>query len=387
MAGKKAAKQRMVNLALQGGGAHGAFEWGVLDALLEDGRIGIEGICATSVGSMNACALAYGMHTGGRDGAREMLHEFWWRMQQAGLMFNPVRPLPWQQAGSPWNMDNTPGYYLFDFITRTWSPHDLNPLHINPLRDIIGGLVDFEALHACDSIKLFISTTHVKTGRVRVFETPDVTLDVVMASACLPQIFEAVMIDGEPYWDGGYTGNPALFPLYYKTESSDILIVHLNPIERDETPVSAAEIMNRMNEISFNASLIESIRAIAFVKKLLEYDMLKEEYRRNFKNILVHSIRADQALKDLSLASKFSVDWGFLTYLRDSGREVMKKWLEENFDNIGTRSSVDLDTEFLAVNAQFEAYRRHSLHAGKDLGGKVMAEISRQKQDKKQQSE
>jgi NTE family protein len=268
-------------------------------------------------------------------------------------------------------------------ITRTWSPHELNPLKINPLRDIVGDLIDFDELRACDSIKLFISTTHVKTGRVRVFDTSDVTLDVVMASACLPHIFEAVEIGGEPYWDGGYTGNPALFTLFYKAKSDDIIILHINPIEREDTPVTAPDILNRLNEISFNSSLIEAIRAIAFVKKLLEYDMLKEEYRDNFKNILLHSIRADQALKDLSVASKFSVDWDFLTYLRDTGREVMRKWLAENFAHIGKKSTVNLDTEFLAVNDQFEAYRH--VHKDESLGEKVISEMSRQKRDKKKE--
>lgn len=376
-------KTKTVNLALQGGGAHGAFAWGVLDYILEDGRIDIEGICATSVGSMNAVALAYGMHIGGRKGARDMLEKFWWRLQEAGQIYSPIHHMPWDKFIS-WNMDNSPSYFLFDLVTRAFSPYQLNPMKINPLREIVEDLIDFKELRRCDSIKLFISTTHVKSGRVRVFDTQDITLDVVMASACLPHVFQAVMIDGEPYWDGGYTGNPALFPLFYKTKSRDIMIVHLNPIERAEFPDTAPEIMNRLNEISFNSSLLQEIRAIAFVKKLLEYDMLKDEYKNNFKNILVHSIRADQALRDLSVASKFSVDWDFLVYLRDQGRAVMKVWIEENFENIGHRSSVDLNTEFLtSVTDMFNTYRDAHVHSGKDIGEKVVAEITRQKVEKK----
>ena len=235
-------------------------------------------------------------------------------------------------------------------------------------------LIDFEALRRCDKMKLFISTTHVKSGKPRIFETPEITLDVVMASACLPNVFQAVMIDGEPYWDGGFTGNPSLFPLFYETESRDIVIIHLNPIEREDLPDTAPEIANRLNEISFNSSLLQEIRAIAFVKDLLEYDMLKDEYRKDFKDILLHSIRADQALKDLSVASKFSVDWGFLTGLRDTGRKVMKEWLKENFENIGHVSSVDLKQEYL-VTAMFDNYKsRHTKN--KNIVEKVVKEAA-----------
>lgn len=258
-------------------------------------------------------------------------------------------------------------------------------MQINPLRDIIGSLVDFEHLQKQNRIKLFISTTHVGSGKARVFENEDITLDVVMASACLPNVFQSVMIDGEAYWDGGYTGNPSLYPLFYKTQSRDIIIVHLNPIEREGEPKTAPEIANRLNEINFNASLLQEIRAIAFVKDLLEYGMLKDEYRKDFKDILLHSIRADQALKDLSLATKFSIDWEFLTYLRDTGRDVMKVWLKQNFDHIGTRSSVDLDKEFLSsVTDMFDNYKNRHLHVGtgKSIADKAIKEIDRQSEQR-----
>lgn len=339
-------RRKKINLALQGGGAHGAYAWGILDVLLEDGRLDIEAITATSAGTMNACALAYGLMQGGREKARETLHDFWWNVHKAGQRYNPVQKMPWENMLS-WNMDNSIGYFLFDTFTRTFSPYQTNPLNLNPLRDVLAETVDFDALRKCDVTKLFISTTHVETGKVRVFPTDKLTLDVAMASACLPFLFKAVEIDGEHYWDGGYMGNPALYPLFYHTSSRDILIVHINPMEREELPTSAPDIMNRMNEISFNSSLLKEMRAIAFVKKLIEKDMLKDEYKDKFKDILLHSIRADKTMCDLSVASKFSSDWEFLTYLRDRGRDVMTKWLKKNYDDINKRSSVDLNKEFL----------------------------------------
>jgi NTE family protein len=337
---------KRINLALQGGGAHGAFAWGVLDALLEDERIEIEAIAATSAGSMNACALAYGMHQGGREVARAMLDTFWHRVSEMGQVFAPVKAMPWEKMMG-WNMDFSASYFMFDTIMRQFSPAQINPMNINPLRDLVNELIDFSALRQCNRMKLFLSATHVRSGKVRVFDTPDITLDVVMASACLPQLFAAVMIDGEPYWDGGFTGNPALFPLFYKTESRDIMIVHLNPIERLEVPDTASRIMDRVNEISFNASLLQEIRAIAFVQKLVEQDMLRPEYKQNFKDVLLHSIRADKALQSLSLASKFSTDMDYLLGLRDEGRRTMKEWLKQNYDLLGVASSVDLHDEYL----------------------------------------
>ncbi|BFM05823.1 patatin-like phospholipase family protein [Halioxenophilus aromaticivorans] len=337
---------KTINLALQGGGAHGAFAWGALDALLEDGRIDIEGVCAASAGAMNAIAYASGNLEGGKDGAREKLHNFWWQVHQAGQAFNPIKQLPWERFFTN-SMDHSLSYGFFDGLFRTFSPYQLNPFDFNPLRDVLAETIDFEALKQCDKTKLYISATHVQSGKLRVFSTPELSIDVVMASACLPFIYKAVSIEGEDYWDGGYMGNPALYPLFYDTQSRDILIVHINPIDRPETPHSAPDIMNRINEISFNSSLIKEMRSIAFVKKLLEKDMLKDEYRDSFKDILLHSLRAEGAMCDLSVASKFSSDWGFLTMLRDKGREYMGQWLEQHYDAIGVRETVDLQGEFL----------------------------------------
>jgi NTE family protein len=344
-------EQKTINLALQGGGSHGAFAWGVIDQIIEDGRLNIEGLCATSAGTMNACAYAYGKFTGGPEKAREVLHDFWWNIHKAGQQYSPIKRLPWENrafAGSnPWAGDSSLGFFLFDVMTRFFSPYQFNPYDFNPLRDVLSRTVDFETLRKCDCTKLFISATHVKTGKVRVFNASEMTLDVAMASACLPYLFKAVEVEGEHYWDGGYMGNPALFPLFYETGTRDLMIVHINPIERKDVPDTAHEIMNRVNEISFNSSLISEIRAIAFVKKLLENNMLRDEYCGNFKNILVHAIRADEIMKDYSVGSKFDSDWSFLTTLRDKGKAAMAGWLDENFDKIGVTDTVDLYGEYL----------------------------------------
>ncbi len=352
--------EKTINLALQGGGAHGAYAWGALDKLLEDGRIDIDGICATSAGTMNACAVAWGMYKGGPEKAREALHDFWWGIHNAGLKANPVKQMPWEKY-LPWGGDDSFSYFMFDSITRVLSPYQFNPFDYNPLRDVLEKTVDFEELRACDCMKLFISATHVQTGKVKVFDTHEITLDVAMASACLPFLFKAVEVEGEDYWDGGYVGNPALYPLFYKTDTRDVLIMHINPMERAETPTTAPDIMNRINEISFNDSLLKEMRAIAFVKKLIEHDMLKDEHKNNFTNVLVHSIRADDAMRDLSVASKFDSDWNFLTGLRDKGRDAMTTWLDRYYGDIGVRDTVDLHAEFLDSNTQiFEGCREQT---------------------------
>jgi len=363
--------QKTVNLALQGGGAHGAFTWGVLDKLLEDGRIGIDGICATSAGTMNACALAWGMHKGGPEKAREALHDFWQNISRAGEKLS-IPKMPWEKfmPQSGWmKTDDSLSYFLLDSMTRLFSPYQLNPFDLNPLRDVMAESVDFDELRECDCVKLFISATHVHSGKVKVFSTKEINLDIVMASACLPYMFKAVEVDGEDYWDGGYMGNPALFPLFYETKTRDVMIVHINPMERKKTPQSAHEIMNRINEISFNSSLLKELRAVAFVKKLIEHDMLKDKHKKDFTDVLVHSIRADDVMTDLSVSSKFNSDWDFLTGLRDKGRETMGTWLEEHFDAIGVRDTVDLHEEFLSSNAKiFENHHGNHKHSRQESG-------------------
>ena len=345
---------KRVNLALQGGGAHGAFTWGVLDRLLEDGRIDIEGICGTSAGALNATVLAYGHMCGGNDGAREALHSFWRAVSDSSMITSSSWHLGWPMFPFVgWHMQDTLIFNWFETMTRLVSPYQFNPLNVNPLRQILERCVDFESLRRNGDIKLFVSTTNVRTGQLRVFHRHELTLDAVMASACLPFVFQAVAVDSEYYWDGGYMGNPPLFPLCYHTDSRDVIVVHINPIVRDKLPTDASDIMNRINEISFNSSLLREFRAMAFVTKLIEEGWLKDEYKGRLKQIFVHSIRADQALTDVSVASKFNLEWSFLTALRDRGRVTAAAWLEQHFASVNCRSTVDLRAEFLDRHTLF----------------------------------
>ena len=348
------AGSKRVNLALQGGGAHGAFGWGVLDQLAEDGRLDIEGLSASSSGSMNAVVYAQGRMRGGQDGAREALEGFWRKVSEAGALYSPVRSTPWDRALGI-GPEHSPGYLLFQALTGAFSPYQFNPLGFNPLREVLEKTVDFEAVHACDCVELFVCATNVRTGQPRIFRNREVTLDAVMASACLPTLFQAVEVGGEHYWDGGYMGNPALYPLIYQTQSRDIVIVHINPVVRTQLPTSAAEIQNRLNEVTFNSSLLRELRAIAFVTKLIEQGWLKDEFRERLKHVLIHSILADGDMSGLSVASKMSTDWAFLCELRDRGRAAAARWLEANFEHLGHRSTVDLRSEFLAAPAAHPA--------------------------------
>lgn len=350
---------KAINLALQGGGAHGAFAWGIIDRLLEDGRMHFEGISGTSAGSMNAVVLAYGLLTGGREGARQKLHDFWKAISESGQQFNPSRHVPkFMQWESLFNLghDYSPSYEFFNAMTQWLSPYQTNPFNINPLRDVLIEQVDFKRLRDCQVTKLFLSATNVKSGKVRVFHTDEITADVVLASACLPQLFKAVEIDGEFYWDGGYMGNPSLFPFFYHTNTTDLLLIHINPIERDTVPMKANEIFNRINEITFNSSLLKEFRAIAFVQKLLDDGWIKDEFKDKLKSIKLHAIRADKILSDLSIATKFSSDWDFLCMLRDRGRLAAEQWMSENFACVGQRSSIDVK----------DAYLNRGTHQGHD---------------------
>ncbi len=341
--------KKSVNLALQGGGAHGAFGWGVLDKILEDGRLYIEGISATSAGTMNALVYASGLESSGKKGAREALEYFWRQVSYLGQMSNPLSYLPWMNLPQFKHINENYqkfNYYFHEFVGRVISPYQLNPMGINPLRHLLKSVIDFESIQKCDGVKLFINATNVRTGQTKIFHNNELDADVAMASACLPYMFHAVQIEGETYWDGGYTGNPALFPLFYNTVSKDIVILHINPVEREQIPVTAQAINNRINEISFNASLVNELRAVSFVSKLLKNHWLQTDYQKRYREILVHSIRADEAMRSYSLSSKFNTSWSFLKELRDLGRNVASQWLENNFDQIGKNTTCDLETEY-----------------------------------------
>ena len=335
---------RTLNLALQGGGAHGAFTWGVLDRLLEEERLDFEGVVATSAGAMNAAVLAYGLVEGGREGARKALTNFWRRTSHAAI-FSPLQPSLADRLTGNHSLENSPAFAMFDMITRFMSPHQFNPFNFNPLRKVLEQSVDFDALNSSRcKLKLNICATNVRSGKVKVFGNDEISADAVMASACLPFLFRPVEIDGEAYWDGGYMGNPAIFPLIYGCTSPDVLIVHINPLTRNELPATATEILNRVNEISFNSSLMREMRAIAFVTRLLDGGQADH---LNLKRVLIHAISADDVTSNLGVASKLSADWGFLTELRDAGRAHAEKWLSAHFMSIGRESTIDIHQTYL----------------------------------------
>ena len=336
---------KKINLALQGGGAHGAFTWGVLEGLMEDGRIEIEGISGTSAGAINAVMVADGLANGGPQEACKRLADFWRAVSLDGELPALQRAV-FDRLFSFLPMEGSPVQNWFDALARFWSPYDLNPLNINPLKEVVDRFVDFDALRACAGPPLFVATTNVHTGRLRVFPRDKITVDVVMASSCLPMLFRAVEIDGIPYWDGGYLGNPAIFPFFDATETENVLLVQINPLERHMTPRSQTEILNRINEITFNSSLMSEMRAINFVTRLIDQGVLQRgkgpgQYRR----INMHRIALDGVFDNLTASSKLDSDYDFFLKLRDGGKRAAHTFLRKHFADIGKRSTVDLAAE------------------------------------------
>jgi NTE family protein len=335
---------KTVTLALQGGGAHGAFTWGVLDRLLEEERINIEGISATSAGAMNATVFTYGYASGGRDGAKAALAQFWKSISFAAMR-SPLQPSWLDRMIGDHSLRFSPAFVMIDIVTRLCSPYELNPFNRNPLKDLLEEVVDFTALRRSDCpIKLFLTATNVRTGKVKVFERREIDAPHVLASSCLPFLFQAVEIEGEHYWDGGYMGNPAIFPLIYNCQSRDIVIVHVNPVEREEIPCTAMEILNRVNEITFNSSLMREMRAISFVTKLIDERAIDEN---RLKRLYIHSISADEVMKKFGVSSKLNADWSFLKHLHAAGRQYADAWIEESFDRLGVESTVDIRAQYL----------------------------------------
>jgi NTE family protein len=339
--------KKRINLALQGGGAHGAFTWGVLDELLNDERIEIEGISGTSAGAINAVMTADGLTRGGPAEARQRLADFWRAASRDGDMSKLNRAIS-DRLFSLIPIVGNPMQAWFDAMARYYSPYDLNPLNLNPLKDLIVRFVDFDAVRN-STIPLFIAATNVHTGRLRVFPRNKIDADAVMASAALPYVFRAVEIDGVPYWDGGYTANPPIYPFFRTTETEDVLVVQINPVLRQSTPHSAQEIVNRVNEITFNASLVAEYRAIDFVRRLIDQGALPRgtgpgEYRR----INVHRIDLGFIGKKLTPESRLNTDFDFFELLHRAGRRAARRFLDNHFDSIGVRSTIDLRDEMRA---------------------------------------
>jgi len=326
-----------VDLALQGGGAHGAFTWGVLDRVLEEEWIEIEAISGTSAGAMNAAVLASGYVEGGREGAQTALERFWRRVSDAAR-FSPFQRSPLDVLLGRWTLDNSPLFVAMDLMSRVVSPYSLNPAGTNPLADILAESIDFGRL-AAGPIRLFLTATNVRTGRGRVFRNHEITPEVLLASACLPTLFQAVEIDGESYWDGGYSGNPTMTPLIRESDAEDTILVQINPIERPGTPRTARDILNRLNEVSFNAVLLKELRMMALLRQKANPD--RGEGAR-WAGMRIHRITS-AAMADLGYSSKLNAEWDFLSMLREEGRRAAEDFYRAHRDDLGKRSSLDLD--------------------------------------------
>lgn len=339
-AGPAQVKTKTVNLGLQGGGSHGAFTWGVLDRLLEDDRISFEGITASSAGAVNAVVLAHGLTQRGREGARELLRTFWKRMSDKAS-HGMLQPSLIDKAQGNFGLDHSPGYLAFNVMSYFTSPYVYNPLNYNPLRSVLEEIVDFERLRRQPAVKLFLCATNVRTGKIKVFNTDEIGPNHVLASTCLPLLMHAVEIDGEAYWDGGFSGNPAIFPLVYECKSRDVVMVHLTPAERPEVPFTSNAIMNRMQEIGFNAALIREMRAVAFINKRLADGKMAEG-----KEMLIHVIEAEDVIREFPGSSRLNNSWDFLTYLYEVGRKRADEWLAGNFAKLGKASTIDLEEKY-----------------------------------------
>jgi NTE family protein len=326
-----------VDFALQGGGAHGAFSWGVLDRALEARRLRIDGISGTSAGAMNAAVLADGYQQGGPEGARAALERFWRQVADAALL-SPLRRGPLDVLLGNWTLDNSPAYVAIDILSRLFSPYDLGLAGLNPLREILNRSIDFDRLRA-SPIKIFVTATNVLTGRGRVFRNAELTVDALLASACLPTMYGAVEIDGEPYWDGGYSGNPTITPLVRECNASDTILVQINPVHRPGTPRSARDIHNRLNEISFNAPLLKELRMIALLRRAANPEASEGALWGRMK---IHRISSD-LMVELGSSSKLNAEWEFLCMLRDEGRRCADAFIANEGQHIGRRSTLDLD--------------------------------------------
>ena len=334
---------KRINLALQGGGALGAFTWGVIDHLLEDGRLTVEGISGASAGAVNAIMLADGLARGGPEEARKRLTDFW-RAASLGGDLPDVQRRAVDRLFSFWPIEDTPVGLWMQSLTRYLSPYDFNPLNINPLKDLVGRFVDFDSVRAYADLQLFVSATNVRTGELHVFRRAEMTADMIVASACLPHLFRAVEIGGEAYWDGGYVGNPALYPLIGATQTENLLLVQINPVRRKQIPNTQDEILARINEITFNSSLMSELRGLTFVGKLIDEGRLTRgigpgQYRR----INVHRIELAGAAQTLDAASCLTTDFDSFEMLHNNGRRAARRFLDAHYDDIGVRSTVDFE--------------------------------------------
>ncbi len=330
----------VLNLALQGGGSHGAFTWGVLDRLLEEDALQFEGITGTSAGAVNAVVLTDGLAAGGRDGARDALRAYWRKVStlaERGLF----RPSLLDKGNPDFGLERSPGFWFLEPMTYFASPYQLNPFNYNPFKDLLAESIDFERVRRQTDVKLFLCATNVETAKVKIFTGNELRVEHLLASTCLPLLMQAVEVDGQYYWDGSYAGNPAIYPLVYECETRDILMVHITPAERPGVPTTSPAIMNCMQEISFNTALIREMRMIASYNKLIEQGRMS-----GGKRMLVHVIEAEEFIRAFSWSSRLNADWDFLLHLHSMGRARADQWLATNFDQLGSELSVDLDAKY-----------------------------------------
>ncbi|MDR0631890.1 MAG: patatin-like phospholipase family protein [Holosporaceae bacterium] len=338
--------KKRISIAMQGGGAHGAYTWGVLDRLLQEKDLVIEGVSGTSAGGMNAVATAQGLLTGGNEGARQLLTEYW-NVNSASGQASIFKPGILDVLAGKYTMHNSPGFLFFDFITKILSPYQLNPLGTNPLKNIVEQLFDFDKLNGgSDIVKVFLAATHVYTGKLKIFTNvnKDLCTEALLATACLPTLFAAVLVKGEYYWDGGFIGNPAVYPLIYDCETPDIMLIKLNPTHRNKLPTSASEIGDRLNEITNNTSIMREMRSIHFITKLIDEGYVAPG---KLKRLHVHMIEDEKAMHDLGWSSKLNTDKDFLDFLFKAGRKSADVWIEKNYDKIGKETTAPVAEEFV----------------------------------------
>ncbi len=327
---------RLVSLALQGGGAHGAFTWGVLDRLLENEKLVFDGVSGASAGAMNAVVLAHGLLQGGRAGAREALENFWRAVASSA-------PLDLSIGADQDNGRMSPSAKMMLYWLRPFSPEQFNPFDINPLRDIISKQIDFERLRAQSKVRLFVAATNANTGKLRLFQTGEMTAAALLASACLPSVHHAIEIDGEPYWDGAYSANPAIFPLFYDCAANDILFVLLSPPVHGRKPRSAEEIRGRSLELSFNSTFLREMRTVARARAYGARSILPlGRLERRLKRVNFHLIEAADYMSTLAAETKMTTSLSFLEKLRDKGRARASDWLAAHERDLGRRSSIDI---------------------------------------------
>lgn len=336
-------KKRKMNLALQGGGSHGAFTWGVLDRLLEEKDLEIVGVSGTSAGAVNGACLVYGLTQGGNETARDVLGEVW-RKNSESQQLSPLQPTIIDKMISNGNIDFNPFFRFFSLLSKSLSPYQWNPLMKNPLKDLLLDIIDFNAIQKQQRYKLFLTATNIRTSKVKIFHNAEITAEAVCASACLPHLFQAVEIDGEYYWDGGYIGNPAMFPLFEQTRCKDLMLIQIDSIDYNKVPTQMSEIIDRATDISFNSSLMREMRAICFVTKIIEKGF-DDDGRLVKTNI--HYISTGDLMNRYNGSSKLNVDWDWLSFLKENGRCKAEAWIAENYKKIGRQGTCDINCIFL----------------------------------------